>query len=258
MRFYGPFRSTGHRLFTLGMSSTEYHGPSTGGAGYSPGIDNPIPTGAGAGHAPASPYPAMPESDTYDPIWAEYEDGLPHYEQTEPGHGFVSRSAAPLRPPPPAHFELPQPPEYGSPADQLLTAWCINRAWEELPDPGEIEPVPTNIGAVAQPVHTGGNLYGYGSTELLQPARETSAVLGDTLDRRVEETLNIGRRCFGESFEATHPHASDPRFRSPLEDTIEQEMQRFEDPYGPIGPPGMPEMPLPGLGSTGPEVNPPW
>ncbi|MFH1747689.1 MAG: hypothetical protein ABIG44_11680 [Planctomycetota bacterium] len=256
MRSYGSFRGTEHRLFTPGMPSTDYHRLSTGSASYSPGIDNPIP--AGAGHAPDSPYPAMPGSDTYDPIWAEYEDGLPDYEQPEPGHGFVSRSAAPLRPPPPVHFESPQPPEYGSPADQLLAAWCINRAWEELPDPGETEPVPTNIGAVAQPAHTGGNLYGYGSAEPLQSAREASAVLEDTLDRRVEETLDIGRPYLDESFEATHPYAGDPRFRSPLEGIIEQEMQRFEDPYRPTDPPAMPEMTSPGLGFTGPEASLPW
>ena len=104
----------------------------------------------------------------------------------------------------------------------------------------------------------GGDLYGYGSAELLQPAGDASAVLGDTLNRHVEETLDIGRPCPGESFEATHPYADDPLFRDPLEDIVEQEMQQFGDPYGLTGPSGTPEPIAPGFGFDGEEMGPLW
>ena len=258
MHSYDSFRSLRPSFFPPGMPSTGYKGLSAGGAGYSPGVDKPIPTVADAGQVPDQHYPVTPQCDTYDPIWAEYESDLPDYKQSGPWDELVTRSASPLRPLPQAHFDPPQPPEYGSPADRLLTEWCINRAFEELLDPAEPEPVPLTIDAVTQPAHMGGDLYGYGSAELLQPAGDASAVLGDTLDRHVEETLDIGRPCPGESFEATHPYADDPLFRDPLEDIVEQEMQQFGDPYGLTGPSGTPEPIAPGFGFDGEEMGPLW
>jgi hypothetical protein len=200
----------------------------------------------------------MPESDTYDPIWAEYEDGLPDYEQPEPMHGLVSRTAAPLRPPPPVHFESPQPPEYGSHADQLLTAWSINRAWEELLDPGETEPVSPNVGAGAQPAHAGGNPYGFSSVDPLQPASGATGRLEDAHDPIMEELLNLGRPRPGESFEATRPYANDTRVGVPLEDTVEQEIQQSWDPYRLTEPQATLETIVSGFGFDEPDMGPMW